>query len=82
MPLLFEQIGFCDRSDRSDRSSFRRGFSFLEILVACIFLMLGVSFLVSVYKSSNQGTLDSYRETIAYWYLLNNSRYFVEMGKK
>lgn len=44
----------------------RRAFSLLEILVAVIFLMAGFVFLFTVYRSSNQGTLDSYRETIAY----------------
>ena len=44
----------------------RRGFSFLEVLIASIFLMLGIVFLFSLITSSNQGTLDSYRETIAY----------------
>jgi len=42
------------------------GFSFLEILVAVVFLMAGIFFLFSVFSSSNKGTLDAYKETIAY----------------
>lgn len=34
--------------------------------MACIFLMAGLIYLFMVYRSSHQGTLDSYRETIAY----------------
>ena len=43
-----------------------RGFSFFEVLLAIIILMTALVFLFSIFTSSNQGTLDSYRETLAY----------------
>ncbi len=43
-----------------------RGFTFMEVLVAMIFLMAGLVFLFSVFSSSNRGTMDAYRETIAF----------------
>ncbi len=57
---------FCAIPGRRSPRPRRRGFSFLEILVASIFLMAGLVYLFTVYRSSHQGTLDSYRETIAY----------------
>lgn len=41
-------------------------FTFFEILVSTIFLMVALVFLFSVFTASNTGTLDSYRETLAY----------------
>ncbi|HEY9070379.1 MAG TPA: hypothetical protein VIV61_08970 [Candidatus Ozemobacteraceae bacterium] len=48
------------------RTELRSGFSFLEILAATIFLMVCLTFLYSTLSSSQRGTADSYRETIAY----------------
>ncbi len=42
------------------------GFTMLEILFAIIFLTVGLTALFSMFTFSNRGTLDSYRETMAY----------------
>lgn len=42
------------------------GFTFIEILVAVIFLMSALVYLFSLISSSNRATVDSYQETIAY----------------
>ena len=42
------------------------GFSLVEILIALIFLMVAVTSMFSFFSSSNRGTLDAYRETIAH----------------
>jgi hypothetical protein len=44
----------------------RPGFTFFEVLMAMVFLMAGLVFMLTLYTSSNRGTVDSYRETIAY----------------
>ena len=48
------------------RNEARGGFSFLEVIMAIIFLMVCLAFLYSAFSSSTRGTADSYRETIAY----------------
>lgn len=44
----------------------RTAFSFFEILLAIIFIVTGMVYLFSLMSSSNQGTMDSYHETLAY----------------
>jgi hypothetical protein len=48
------------------RGAPRWGFSLLEVLLAVIFLTIGLTALFSVFTFSNRGTLDAYRETLAY----------------
>ncbi len=52
-------------SSRFPRRGRGFGFSFPEILVTIIFLVVGLSFLMGLYTSSTRGTTDVYLETIA-----------------
>ncbi|MBF0499070.1 MAG: hypothetical protein HQM09_02960 [Candidatus Riflebacteria bacterium] len=44
----------------------RSGFTLLELLIATIFLVVAVVSMFSFFTSSNRGSLDAYREAIAY----------------
>ena len=45
----------------------RRAFTFIEILIALVYIMTSVVFLVTFFSSSTTGTMDAHRETIAYY---------------
>lgn len=58
----------------------RDGFSFIEILVAMIFLAIVTVSIFSFVTSSGRGTLDAYRETIAYSIALETLEWVAGLG--
>jgi hypothetical protein len=44
----------------------RKGITFIEILASMVFLGVSLGFVLTFFTHSNQGTMDAYRETMAF----------------
>ena len=58
----------------------RRGVTMLEIVAALLFLTAAIGAIYSVFSFSSRGTLDSYRETIAYTLALEGLEWYAGLG--